>query len=312
MKEEFDKAISLAIATKDVQMFGKTVRELSSKFVVSEKTIHNRFHSMFGKSFRDLVSEKVLPTKEEMESAILNTLDTNECRSYLGLSSRFMVGIYDKMFGVSTYGAAKEIILMSKPAPIRFSALREDNVAILMSQYLGDGSYDKERHSLRIVHGEKQAEYLRWKVGLIVEGYNIQGTQIKESVHAQGHKYYSWYSRKLGNVDFPRDMAEVPRLLTPLGWLLWYFDDGTYGQDICMAIPKESVALAAKKELSTYGITSRVNKMSDSDCYNLTMCGGANTIRFYKNFIEPFLSIIPSCMRYKTVIELNAGFKKKI
>lgn len=312
MKEEFDKAISLAIATKDVQMFGKVVRDLSSKFGVSSKTIHNRFHSIYGKSFREFISDRILPSKEELTEAILNTTDTEGCREYLKLSNRFMVGLYDKLFGVSTYSAAKEIILMSVPSPVRFSVLREDNVAILMSQYIGDGSYDKVRHSLRITHGEKQAEYLRWKVGMIVEGYNLQTTEIKKCTHIQGHEYYTWYSKKLGNVDFPEDKAEVPKLLTPLGWLLWYLDDGTYGQDLSICTNLESVAEAGKKELQTYGVAARVNKCSGKNAYTITMCGGANTIRFYKNFIEPFLSIIPRCIMYKTHIELNTGFKKKI
>lgn len=312
MKEEFDNAISTALETKNVQLFGNTVRKLSSKFGISEKTVHNRFHSMFGESFRDYVTSRIIPTKELLISAILNTTNTEECKNYLKLSNRFMVGLYDKIFGVSTYAAAKEIILMSTPPAIRLSSLREDNLAILMSQYIGDGSYDRARHSLRISHGEKQVEYLRWKVGMIKEGYNLQTTEIKECVHTQGHKYYSWYSRKLGNVDFPIDKSEVPKLLTPLGWLLWYFDDGTYGQDLVICTNLESVAVAGKNELLTYGIESRVNKCSNANAYTITMCGGANSIRFYKAFIEPFLNIIPMCMKYKTIIELNSGFKKKI
>jgi hypothetical protein len=303
MKEEFDKAISLAIVTKDVQLFGQVSEELRIKFNVSKKTVHNRFHSMFGCSFRDYITERIIPAKDELVSAILNTSSSEECRKYLNLSNRHMTGIYDKNFGVSTYSASKEKILMSVPSKVRLSSLREDNYAILMSQYLGDGSYSREHHTLRIQHGHKQAEYLRWKVGMIIEGYNIQSAEIKEKVHAQGLIYYDWYSKKLGNVDFPLDKSEVPKLLTPLGWLLWYLDDGTYGQDISICTNLEKVAIAAKQELSTYGIVARVNKVSNKNAYLLTMCGGANSIRFYKAFIEPFLSIIPKCMLYKTLIE---------
>lgn len=312
MKEEFDTAISLAIATKDVQMFGKVVLHLSSKFQVSTKTVHNRFHSMFGNSFREYISERIIPNKNELTSAILNTLNTDECREYLNLSHRHMVGLYDKVFGVSTYAASKEIILMSIPSPVRLSALREDNLAILMSQYVGDGHYSRRSHTLEIVHGVRQAEYLRWKVGMIKEGYNIQGTEILKCTHTQGHEYYKWNSRKLGNVDFPCDKSEIPKLLTPLGWLLWYFDDGTYTQDLSICTNLKSVALAGQKELRTYGVEARVNKCSGKNAYTITMCGGANSIRFYKEFIEPFLSIIPECMKYKTLIEINTGFKKKI
>ena len=304
MKEEFDNAISIAIANKDVQLFGKVSEELRIKYSVSKKTIHNRFHSMFGCSFRDYVDARILPTKEELTSIILNTSSSEECRQSTGLSHRKFVGLYDKLFGVSTYKETKERILLEAPAPIRLSSLREDNLALLMSQYLGDGSYDSVRHSLRIQHGYKQAEYLRWKVGMIVEGYNLQTAEIKEKVHKQGHTYYEWYSRKLGNVDFPEDKSLVPKMLTPLGWLLWYLDDGTYGQDISICTNLENVANAAKVELLTYGIDARVNKVSTANAYLVNMCGGTNSIRFYKAFIEPFLSIIPKCMIYKTEVKI--------
>lgn len=312
MKDDFDIAIAEAIATKNVQLFGTVAEVLRLKYGISKKTVHNRFHSMYGSSFRDYVSERVIPTKEELTSAILNTSSSDECRKYLGLSHRKMVGLYDKLFGVSTYSASKEQILMSQPAPVRLSTLREDNLAIMLSQYLGDGHYNRPRHTLEITHGVKQAEYLRWKVGMIVEGYNLQNSTITHNVHAQGHEYYRWYSRKLGNIDFPQNKADVPKLLTPLGWLLWYLDDGTYQQDISICTNLESVANAGIEELVTYGIDARVNKVSGANAYTITMCGGQNTIKFYKAFIEPYLQIIPECMRYKTLVKCNTGFKKKI
>lgn len=304
MKEDFDKAISTAIATKNVNLFGKVSEDLRVKYNVSKKTVHNRFHSMFGCSFRDYVDARILPTKQELTSIILNTSSSEECRLATGLSHRKFVGIYDKLFQVSTYKEAKERILLEAPAPVRFSSLREDNLAILMSQYIGDGSYDRVRHSLRIQHGEKQAEYLRWKVGLILEGYNLQASKISKCTHAQGHTYYDWRSNKLGNVDFPEDKSKVPKMLTPLGWLLLYLDDGTYQQDISICTNLESVALAMQLELSTYGISSRVNKAGAANAYLVTMRGGEHSIRFYKAFIEPFLSIIPSCMLYKTEVKI--------
>lgn len=304
MKEEFDSAISTAIKTKNVQLFGKLSEELSIKYKVSKKTVHNRFHSMYGASFREYVDARILPTKEELVSIILNTNTSEECRVATGLSHRKFVGIYDKLLGVSTYKEAKERILLEAPPPVRLSSLREDNVAILMSQYLGDGSYNRERHSLTITHGEKQVEYLRWKVGMIIEGYNLQTAEIKEATHTQGHKYYRWYSRKLGNVDFPLAKENAVRLLTPLGWLLWYLDDGTYSQDISICTNLEEVAQAAANELLTYGIEARVNRVSTANAYTITMRGGVNSIKFYKAFIEPYLSIIPNCMLYKTEVKI--------
>ena len=304
MKEEFDLAISTAIKTKNVNLFGKISEELRIKYNVSKKTVHNRFHSIYGISFREYVDARIIPSKEELSSIILNTSSSEECRLATGLSHRKFVGIYSKVFGLSTYSAVKEHLLLTAPPSIRKSSLREDNLAILMSQYLGDGSYDKVRHSLTITHGEKQVEYLRWKVGMIIEGYNLQTAEIKKEIHSQGHVFYRWYSRKLGNVDFPENKSDAVPLLTPLGWLLWYLDDGTYGQDISICIGAEEVANKAEQELKTYGIESRVNKVSNANAYTLTMRGGVNSIKFYKVFIEPFLSIIPNCMLYKTEVKI--------
>lgn len=304
MKEAFDNAISTAIAKRDTTYFGSVVRELCTKYQLSAKTIHNRFHSMYGNSFQAYVTPYCIPSKEALTAAVLSTSSSEECRVVLGISNRMFNGLYDKYFGVSTYASVKAKILLQAPLNVRKSQLREDNLAILMSQYIGDGHYDRSRHALRIIHGEKQLQYLHWKVGLIHAGYNKASQVIKLHTHSQGHKYGDYYSGKLGHVVFPEDKASVVQLLTPLGWLLWYLDDGTYGQDISICTNLEAVALAAQQELATYGIKARVNKCSDKHAYLITMCGIANTVQFYKNFIESFLDCIPSCMLYKTKVKI--------
>jgi len=304
MKDFFDKAIELAIQNKDYTCFNKIARELCSEYGVSLKTVHTRFHSMFGCGFAEYVKSRIYPTKDEVEAALMCSSSSDECRANLMVNRRMYSGIYDKYFGVSTYTAAKECVLMSAPVKVRLSSLREDNLAILMSQYLGDGSYNRERHALRIQHGIKQGQYLRWKVGLLFEGYNKVSTRIVLREHKQGHSYYDYYSGKLGHVVFPHNKEEAVPLLTPLGWLLWYLDDGTYGQDISLCMHLEATAIAAMSELLTYGVTSRVNKCSNVNAYTVTMCGGANSVLFYKNFIEPFISIIPECMLYKTEVKI--------
>lgn len=305
MKEDFDKILEVAVSSKDVNYFGKEVKSLINKYGVSEKTVYNRFKSVYGKSPRDYIKDAVWPSQLTMDSVVMASSTSEEVRSALSLPNSLFNGIYDKFYGVSSFTKAKEKLLMSVPAKVRSNTFREDNVSILMSQYLGDGSYDPKRHALRIVHGHKQAEYLRWKVSLIYEGYNKVYTKVTQNLHSQGHTYFSWYSGKLGNVDFPAIKEDAVGLLTPIGWLLLYLDDGCYGQDIFITTESESLAVAMQKELKTYGIDSRVNKCSSSPtAHNVTMCGGKNTIGFYKNFIEPYEGIIPKCMSYKTQMKI--------
>lgn len=304
MKEDFDKIVEVAVQTKDVNLFGKHVKALSSKYGVVEKTVYTRFFSLFGKSPREYIKSQIWPTYEEMVSLVLNSESSQEVRDNLGLPNKMYVGIYDKFFGVSNYHKAKEKILMSVPVKVRKSTTREDNISLLMSQHLGDGYYDRKRHSLKVSHGIKQAEYLRWKVGLIHDGYNEVSTKVSIHTHSQGHQYATWYSCKLGNVDFPEDKAEAVSKLTPIGWLLLYLDDGCYGQDMFITTESALLAVAMQKELKTYGIDSRVNICANGPAHNVTMCGGKNTIAFYKNFIEPFSEIMPKCMKYKTEVKI--------
>lgn len=306
MKECFDKLIEEAIEKKDVCLFGKHAHNIAKQFGVSHKTVYNRFKSMYGKNPQDMIKDSLLPTKAKLESVILNTSSAEECRNVLNLPACLNTGLYDRVLGVSTYHAAKIKLLLKSPVSVRSTAFREDNISILMSQYLGDGSYDRTRHSLRISHGIKQAEYLRWKVGLIHDGYNTIPTEIKIRTHAQGHEYVSWYSRKLGNVDFPEQKSLAVPLLTPIGWLLWFFDDGHWGQDLQITNNNEEVCNTAKTELATYGIAARVNKCANTNAWLLTMCGQQNSVLFYKNFIEPFLHIIPESMKYKTEMKIES------
>lgn len=304
MKEDFDKAIALAIENKDIQLFGTISFEIANKYNTSHKTVHNRFVSIYGKPFRKYILEKLEPTKEQLVSIILNTNSSEEVRGVLGLPNRMFVGMYDRYFGVSTYQKAKLSILKTIPVKQRKSSLREDNIAILMSQHLGDGWYDSKRHALRITHGIKQAEYLRWKVALIHEGYNKTNTEIKVRHHKQGHDYVDYYSGKLGHVVFPVQKSEAVKLLTPLGWLLWYLDDGNYTQNITISIGDETIALAAQKELKTYDISSRIYKIKNKNAYNLILCGQQEDLKFYRTFIEPFINKIPNCMKYKCEMKI--------
>jgi len=304
MKEDFDKIVKMAVQTKDVNLFGQHCKKLSNKYGVSERTIYLRFTSLFGASPREYVKSQIWPTYAEMVKLILNTNSSQEVKDNLGLPNGMFVGIYDKFFNVSSYSKAKEKILMTAPAKIRKSTTRDDNISLLMSQHLGDGYYDRKRHSLKVSHGIKQAEYLLWKVGLIHDGYNEVSTKVSIHTHAQGHKYVAWYSCKLGKVHFPEDKTEAVSKLTPLGWLLLYLDDGCYGQDMFITTESKLLAVAMQKELETYGIASRVNICGDGPSHNVTMRGGSNTIKFYKNFIEPFSEIIPKCMKYKTEVKI--------
>lgn len=290
MIEDFKILINKGIHEKNVRAFSEGIPFLVEKYRVSEKTLYNRFKSVFKESPREVIEKEIYPTKQYLDEVILSCNSSKEVREVLNLSSRLFVGLYDSYYGVSTFKKARLKILNTKK--ILVVPQREDNRAIIYSQILGDGYYDVKRHALRIVHGEKQAGYLKWKVSLLNSAYPKTSTVIKQREHAQGHVYFDYYTN-LGNVDIPKE-EDCVSLLTNLGWLLWYFDDGSYNQNISIACKRsEKIRFEAINELKSYGINAR----QDSD--NIIMCGQENDLLFYQNFIEPFINDIPLCMKYK-------------
>lgn len=291
MIDDFKKIVEKGIREKNVRAFRESVEGLLDKYPVSEKTLYNRFKSTFKMCPKDYIFKHIYPTKEQFSKYVLSSSSSEEVKEKSGLSNKDFVGIYDKFYGVSTFQKAR-LVLLNMHTHIKVPQ-REDNRAIIYSQVLGDGSYDKKRHALRIIHGEKQAEYLRWKVDLLNSAYPKTSKEVKQRIHKQGHIYFDYYTA-IGNVDVPSTEAECVSLLTNLGWLLWWLDDGCYSQNISIACRRsKEVRDEAIHELSTYGIKAR----QDSD--GILMCGQENDLLFYKNFIEPFMDDIPKCMMYK-------------
>lgn len=291
MINEFDRIIAEGKQNKDVRAFGKAVGYLTEKFGVSEKTLYNRFKSTYGKSPKDVIKDAMFPTTEEFIQVVLNSTSSEQVRGKLGLSNRSFVGIYDKYLQVSTFHAAR-LHLLNARVNVKYTNLREDNRSLIYSQLLGDGSYDARRHALRIIHGEKQVGYLKWKVSMINHAYPKTATKVTVRTHAQGHVYGDYYTA-LGNVDvFPEH--ECVEKLTNLGWLLWWLDDGSHTQNITIACKRsELVRQEAVRVLATYGIQAR------ADGVNIIIAGQENDLKFYYNFIHPFIAQIPECMMYK-------------
>jgi len=277
------------------------VQSIAEKYGVCKKTVYNRFKTYFGDSPLNVVRSRMMPERQELESMILNTNNVDELWALLPHPYYYYKGIFDSVFGVSSYRAAKEKILMSIPTTLYNPTIR-DNRSLIYSQLLGDGCYDAKRHALKIDHGIKQAEYLRFKVAIITKGYPGLKTDVRIRRHSQGHEYATWYSGRLGNIDIPdkSNYYTLVEKLTPLGWLLWWLDDGCWGQNAQICICNPQTERDAVEVLKTYGIKSRIQ--TANGCGSLIMCGKQNDIRFYKNFIEPFSHLIPACMQYKVKI----------
>lgn len=275
----------------------EAMENVANKYGISPRTAYTRFRTLFHDTPVNYVRKILTPEKEKLESLILNTNSVKELWEHLGRDGTYYTGLFDDVFGVSTYKAAKNKILKDKKTS-PYVVTRDDNRSLIYSQLLGDGYYNASRHALRIAHGIKQTEYLKAKVAMLNKAYPELPTEVRILTHSQGYQYCTWYSKKLGNIDIPRkeDYDKLVEKLTPVGWLLWWLDDGDWAQNIQLCICNEPVENKAIEVLQTYGIQSRKYKGS------IFMCGETNDIYFYKMFIEPLSYLIPNCMKYKVKI----------
>lgn len=296
MKDDFDKLVEDAV-TIPATRTNVRMEEIATKYGIGTKTVYTRFRSIYGRPLKDEIRAKLTPTKAALSSLILNTTSVDEVWKALGRGSTFFSGLFDGYYGVSTYTKAK-LHILEHNVTTPYVVTREDTRSIIYSQLLGDGSYDAQRHALRICHGSKQTEYLKAKVAMLCKALPKLPSKVALRTHTQGHDYAEWYSRHLGNIDIPskEEYAALVPKMTPVGWLLWYLDDGCLGQDIMICTSRSDLQQAIMAELLTYGIQSRI--ASDA----VYMRGRRNTIQFYKTFIEPLLHLVPNCMLYKVKI----------
>lgn len=301
------------VAEKDMFTRIKELREIGSSFQeaktslmleykISEMELIRRARSICQMP----LSEYFKATEAEIQTALIRAANVSEFWDILGTDRHSRPGFFDRELGVANFIQAKAHCLNKMKIP-RINPCTADNEALVISQVLGDGSYDKVRKSLRITHGIKQLEYLRWKVSMLKNAYpQIKGVEnIRVLVHTQGHEYCAWYSGKLPEhitnklETFTR--KELVNALTPLGMLWLFLDDGclfwkeTKSITICQGVGK-TVHQDIAEYLSTYNIHSIAY---DKVCQ---IAKQVEIVKFINTFVKPFIDIIPASMQYKATI----------
>ena len=294
-------AIENVISTKD-----KVNQQLCEKYNLRSDEVSRRFKSYFGKTIRDAIRDKLTPTKEEVIDALILSNNMMDMKELLGLSESTAIwkGLLDKYFGYSTYASAKANYMIKRKVEA-YNPTQADNYSILISQHLGDGHYDEVRGALRIAHGIKQYDYLKFKVGLLNKAFPETQplTSVKKLTHTQGHEYCSWYSGRLPDRYFNKIVStpkhELVKEMTPLGWLLYFMDDGGYylskeGQSLIMfSTVDEELQNSIIEVMTTYGY--KFNKAKTYVCIQ----NKADAAKFISGMIMPFDHLIPDCMKYK-------------
>lgn len=116
---------------------------------------------------------------------------------------------------------------------------------IIYGIILGDGYLQKtgkENARIRLEHGQRQKEYLFWKVKML--GKLFQGKpKYIERIHPKTKRKYSYwryqsqsnpYIGKLRKIFYPKDKKKIPenieKYLSPLTLAVWYMDDGYFSK----------------------------------------------------------------------------------
>lgn len=287
----------------------KINQKLCKEFGWSSDKVSRQFKSLFGKTIRDTLNDKFTPTREQIEDALLKSSNVNEMKEILGYSKTAVAwkGLLDKEFGYSTYEKAKASFI-SKQQVADYNPTLADNISILYSQVLGDGNYDDIRGAIRIEHGYKQFEYLKLKVALIHKAFPESNTisDIKKVIRADtGYTSYTWYSKRFGtsytNKLESKSKLEMLEDMTPLGWFLYYLDDGFLsgdaktGQVVCgFSTVDNSLKEAIIKIMESQGIIGW-----NTDKGGVRLSSKISVALFLNNIVKPFEHLIPECMRYK-------------
>lgn len=277
------------------------INRLKEYFGITSEEITKRFKLYFNMTISEYIDGLKYPSRNDIENALLIANDVSEMKVILNMvHSNQWKGLLDKEFGYSTFVSAKANFLLKQKVKI-FNPSLSDNKAILISQYLGDGSFDKIRNSLRIDHGIKQLDYLKFKVSLLTKAFPTLYSKVSVHTHTQGHKYCSYYSgnlsSKYSNI-FYLNKEDLVKDLTPLGWMLYFMDDGCYSVSgtqsvIHLCTINKKLQLSIQKELLTYNISSNIAKNE------VVIQNKVDVVKFINSFIKPFDNIIPTCMKYK-------------
>lgn len=307
-KSFYERAKELAENCKRVKN-NRVYEILAEEFHISIRSAGDRFKSIFGKPIRDYIVDINTPTKELLRDAIVRCDTQEDLLKFLNIHYDWIKGLYDKYFKVSTFRAAK-LKLFNEFDRIEYNPTIEDNLSILISQKLGDGSYEfyDGRSSLKIEHGYKQYDYLKFKINLLKKAFpTISGLETIKKREYKGYISYSWRSNNLRNryMEIIQNFtgSDLIDRLTPFGWMLWYLDDGNLtisdnSNQLSFAIHEDIIRCKAIKELKTYGFNfaNYNEQIVISDKFTI--------IKFLNCFIKPFIHLIPECMKYKCIVKI--------
>ena len=207
--------------------------------------------------------------------------------------------------------------------------INKESRNLMIAILLGDGSISKQ-NGFRMMHGEKQKEYLQWKINKLHD-HGIRTCGMKESICSVGYNVGStYYYTRLSVIPFVKVLRRVfykPKKvianrkmlnrLNALGVAIWFMDDGCinirktgdkihgFYIRIATCLPKDELQVVIDYfkevwDVSFYAISE--GKGTFSLC-----CGTKEAVKFV-DIVRPYVEEVPS-MTYKIRYNLEQRVK---
>lgn len=294
------------LADNCTRVKGNNVYEtLAKEFGIGKRTAGDRFKSLFGMPIRDYISQNIIPSDEKVIDCLIQSTSYEEFYKLTGINeNKRLVPILNRLFGTSSYPKIK-LVLQAKQRVKDYVITLADNKSFLISQYLGDGSVERD-NSFKIEHGYKQYDYLKFKIGMFNTMYpKTNGLEnVRKRTHENEYVSYVYrtgevLSKQLSTI-INRPFKDIVNEMTPLGVMVYFMDDGYFSHneeyntwELAFSTVNEELQDVLVEYFSTYGY--KFNKTSKS----VALQRRVDVVKFIQEFIEPFKAIIPKCMHYK-------------
>lgn len=190
--------------------------------------------------------------------------------------------------------------------------------SVLLGLALGDGSIQKTSGSyrMRLVHGDAQLEYLKWKssiLGNLISGEpykSISGYTGKKTINALSTRILPTL-KDLYQIKDPGNLKNALQHLDALALAIWFMDDGT-GYNSGATISTHSFSYECNQVFkavlkSRFGIDATVVEDKRVHKYFLTLTAAGARILY-----KTIQAYVPPSMQYKLPEEYRGKFDFKL
>ena len=283
---------------------GEVLKALMDTYGIAMETVYHRIRTYFGKPYKKIRWEYFEPDRKEFAKKLLIAKDTNEMRElYWYIPKTQWIGIYDRLFGVSTFQKAKVKALQELKIK-QYNPSIHDNEALFAAIIIGDGYVDKRRKSIKIEHGFKQGCWLKRKVELLTKAFPYMSKEVKFTKR----KTWIWYSRKIPSKKYQelllKSRSELIQYLNPFGTWILFLDDGHLhtGSTPSLGFSEMPDVLDALQEWFKQPENGEFN-FHRYQPMSMSLQQEAEIQRFLNMYILPFEHLTPECMKYKLYLK---------